>query len=138
MKIEGSLPINKDNFRFPEFIYLVPIKEPMVHNKYEGLSLQEIENRFGKKEAQIVFDYAALGLGNLTKIEIPFSSPKVEKYVDWEYIESSFKDWKFILKSNRYTQAKEDFIVIEGEMSSFGKEDRKQLLKDIFNWLGIG
>ena len=72
------------NYVYP-YSYLKPVIKDLTHNKYEGLSIQEIENRYGKDEAQWVYFMATKGF-DLTKPS--WIKPESEPYVRVEVFEN--------------------------------------------------
>lgn len=97
MRIELQVPEDRQ-CRLP---YGYVFSRPVVNDispedpyKYVGLSLEEIKEKFGEKEAQLVYDHAALGFGDLTKPPIPRYEPGYTNHVIMDYVvESTSEAW---------------------------------------------
>ena len=90
-------------------------------DRFVGMSLEEIAEKYGKQTANEVYAHAALGLGDLTKIR-PISQP-VENYetvfdvmIRTRESEGDTPAWRRTsvqvwLRANAYTQAKRDQMI---------------------------
>jgi len=84
------------------YSYPKPVIKDLSYNKYEGLSIQEIENRYGKDEAQWVYFMATKGV-DLTKPR--FIEYESEPYVRVEIFKNGENHLYQIVidKSENYT-----------------------------------
>ena len=123
MIISGTSEV-KEYGLFPHgFVYYLPIipEIPLtIENKYKGLSLQEIEEKYGNDEAQYVYNTVASGGPDLTEPQ-PISCDPISKIqvIDWEF-EISFPEdgfcaeYTLVIIPNGYFTGHENFKLTSG------------------------
>ena len=137
MQITTRQPV-PDNFKFYQFVYKVPIIEPIPFYQFEGLSLEEIEKAYGRDVAQGVYNLWTVGI-DLTKIEPP--SIKTESFYIWQYTERTrtheyLIPWDIYLLPTDYTVAKEKVKVAYGQMNqilAISMNEKKLMIKNMLS-----
>lgn len=95
MRIEIEIGDRKINSRYVDYKYAKPvIRDVCMEDPYKfvGLSLEEIREKFGPKTAQMVYDHAALGLGDLTKPPIQDHNPGYTEHVTIDLVIDSVSE----------------------------------------------
>ena len=129
------VPWRKYTYYFP----IIPEVPMLAVNKYEGLSLQEIRERYGADEAQEVYNIVASGGSNPTKPTMPSCEP-IPKIlaIDWEYNDDSsdknyYVNYSLKLLPNACSIANKELEIGDGSISSEFYQDipNEELLREI-------
>jgi hypothetical protein len=127
-----------DNFKYYEFVYKVPVIEPIPFYQFEGKSLEEIEKAYGRDVAQEIYNLWTVGI-DLTKIKDP--TLKTESFYIWQYTERTATPdhlipWDLYLLPTKYTLAKEKLKIAYGQINhilALSMKEKKIMLQSQLN-----
>lgn len=132
-----TVPLKKANHNICfGYTYLVPIKKNYVNDKYVGLSIEEIKQKYGDDDVKYVDAIAALGLGDITKPNISIGNPTCVECVDVHITQKMNKDDVILsieLVHNDYTHKSENKNIHKSIISILGLEQDPDCLNIIIS-----
>ncbi|MCK4793056.1 MAG: hypothetical protein KAV87_55515 [Desulfobacteraceae bacterium] len=110
-----TIGVNRNAFSLPAYVYQSTVMIP-PQRSYEGMSLQEISERFGREDALGVYYLACRGR-DLTKVQQPHHM--VTDNVDFMLSSDDSQLHRLYICANEFTPADEDHLVMEVEINDF-------------------